>query len=60
MWSSWWRRRNASQHVEEMREKEWAGPGILAYVHQVDTSVDEHKRAGLRGADEHKKLHTSV
>jgi hypothetical protein len=35
------------QRVEEMREREkWeqerAGPGILAYVHQADTSADEH------------------
>jgi hypothetical protein len=31
----------------EKREKEMAGPGILAYVHRADTSADQHKRAGL-------------
>jgi hypothetical protein len=33
----------------EMREKERAGPGILAYVHRADTLADEHKRDGLHG-----------
>jgi hypothetical protein len=33
----------------EKREKERAGPNILAYVRWADTSTDEHKRAGLRG-----------
>jgi hypothetical protein len=33
----------------EKREKERAGPDILAYVHRADTSADEHKRAGLYG-----------
>jgi hypothetical protein len=33
----------------EKREKERAGPGILAYVRQTDTSADEHKRVDLRG-----------
>jgi hypothetical protein len=33
----------------EMWEKERAGPSILSYVCWVDTSADEHKRAGLRG-----------
>jgi hypothetical protein len=54
--SSWWRRWRTSQRVEEMREgerekreKERVGLGILAYVHRVDASADEHKRAGLRG-----------
>jgi hypothetical protein len=32
----------------EKREKERAGPVILAYVHWADTSADEHKRVGLR------------
>jgi hypothetical protein len=32
----------------EKREKERAGPGILAYVHWADTSADKHKRVGLR------------
>jgi hypothetical protein len=33
----------------EKQAKERVGPGILSYVHQADTSADEHKRAGLCG-----------
>jgi hypothetical protein len=34
----------------EKREKERADPGTIpAYVHQADTSADEHKRDGLHG-----------
>jgi hypothetical protein len=34
----------------EKQEKERVGPGTIpAYVHQADTSADEHKQAGLRG-----------
>jgi hypothetical protein len=47
----WPRRRYVGKRCErEKQEKEKAGPGtILAYVHQTDTSADEHKQAGLRG-----------
>jgi hypothetical protein len=38
----------------EKREKERAGPDILAYVHRTDTSADEHKQAALYGGrDDH-------
>jgi hypothetical protein len=38
----------------EKREKERAGPGILAYVHRADTSADEHKQTDLCGGrDDH-------
>jgi hypothetical protein len=55
--SSWWWRWHTSlysawkrcEREREKREKERAGPGILAYVRRADTSADEHKWVDLRG-----------
>jgi hypothetical protein len=40
--------RGRDAREREKREKERAGPGIVAYVHRADTSANEHKRTGLR------------
>jgi hypothetical protein len=49
--SAWWQQRHVWKRYErEKREKERAGPGTIpTYVHRADTSVDEHKQAGLCG-----------